>query len=172
MICLLSFFVLIADRLRPRILLFLPSLTRRCRSLCGRCNIRFQFLEFGAEYFVLCSFSHFAERPITSFVTSVTPVYDTTSYLIIQCHETMQWSYYQLFVFYGMWNRCHLYLYNMLELLCSSAAFLDMKFFGYFITLESLYSSTAYFSCYNCSMLLVFVPAKTLSSQNVVQKSL
>jgi hypothetical protein len=33
--CLLSFFVSIADRLRPRILLFLPSLTRRrwCRSL-------------------------------------------------------------------------------------------------------------------------------------------
>jgi hypothetical protein len=27
-----------ADRLRPRILLFLPSVTRRCRSLCGCCN--------------------------------------------------------------------------------------------------------------------------------------
>jgi hypothetical protein len=40
----ISFFVLIVDRLRPRILLFLSSFTRRCGSLCSCCISRLPVL--------------------------------------------------------------------------------------------------------------------------------
>jgi hypothetical protein len=56
MIVLLSFFVLISDRLRPRILLFLPSLTRRCRSLCGRCFFRLPVFGIRCRIFHLVFF--------------------------------------------------------------------------------------------------------------------
>jgi hypothetical protein len=56
---LLSFFVLIADRLRPRILLFLPSMTRRCRSLCGRCILRLPVLRIRRGIFRLALLSSF-----------------------------------------------------------------------------------------------------------------
>jgi hypothetical protein len=47
MIGLLSFFVLIADRLRARLILFLPSLTRRVGVVVV--FFVYHFLEFGAE---------------------------------------------------------------------------------------------------------------------------
>jgi hypothetical protein len=71
------------------------------------------FFCFGYKYIVCwCCF------------TSVKPIYDTTSWLIIHVmwHQNVFcWSEYQLLVFHGLWNRYLLYLYIMVESLWSSA---------------------------------------------------
>jgi hypothetical protein len=60
-----SIILLRVDRLRPRILLFLPSF--RCRSLCGRCIFRLPVLAIRHGDFIICFFSRFTGRPIHIF---------------------------------------------------------------------------------------------------------